>query len=147
MPILRREIGWEGALAEVVVRVGSARRRVLHRNQMTIPSPVVIKAQIDTGSNYSGLDLRVFQALELFGEVDIEPVFTASTDEVPHPAPVYVVSLTLLGAEGDRSFGDMRVLAHRFSDHEEARGIIGRELLDQCLLTYDGPGKRFTLAF
>ena len=147
MPILRRDISWEGALAEVVIRVGRARQRILQRNKMPVPSPVVIKAQIDTGSHRCGLDLSVLQALQLPGEVDIEPVFTASTGEEPHPAPVYVVSLTLLGAEGDRSFGDMRVLAHRFGEHEQTKGIIGRDLLDHCLLEYIGHDKRFTLAF
>jgi hypothetical protein len=147
MSRVSRSITEEGALVDVVVTIFGARRRQLRKHGLTEPPPQFIKAQLDTGAHRSGIDRKVFELLELRGEVDAEDVRTSSTAETPHTAPVYIVDLTLLGAEGTRAFNTLRVLAHHFGDDEQARGLLGRDILDQCVLTYDGPGKVFTLAF
>jgi hypothetical protein len=147
MSHITRSIGREGALVEVVVEVFTARRRTLEHTGLTIPEPAVIKAQLDTGAHRTGVDRAVLAALELRGEIDIEPILTSSTDDEPHPAPVYVVNLAILGVSGNRVFDTHRVLAHVFGPNEETRALIGRDILDQCHLTYDGPGKTFSLLF
>lgn len=147
MPIISRTIDWEGALVDVLVGVHASRREKLVRLQMTVPSAIPIPAQIDTGTHRSGIDEGVLRSLELDGEVDIEEVFTSSTTDEPHKCPVYLAELTLVGAEGNRSFETLRVLAHHFSPNEKAKAVIGRDLLAHCILEYDGVKRYFTLSF
>jgi hypothetical protein len=147
MPIVERPIDWEGALVDLLVGVHAARKSVLQRLNMPVPAPIPVVAQIDTGAHCSGMDVRVLRALGLDGEVDIEEVFTCSTGDEPHPCPVYLADLTLIGAEGNRSFGTMRVLAHTFSAGEKARATVGRDLLAYCCLEYYGAHRRFRLSF
>jgi hypothetical protein len=147
MSLITIDIGPEGALVEVVVSVFAARLDALKRTGMPVPPPRTIKAQIDTGTYRSGFDPRVFSSLGLWEPIDTENIRTPSTGEAPHPAPVYYVSLTLRGDKGDRTFESIRVLAHFFGDDEEARGAIGRDILDLCHFTYDGKGRRAMLAF
>ena len=146
MPIVKGTIDWEG-LVEVLVGVPVARKSNLLRLQMAVPPPILILAQIDTGAYRSGIDEGVLRNLGLDGEVDIEEIFTSSTADDPHPSPVYLAELTLMAGEGGRSFGTMRILAHRFGPNEKAKGVIGRDLLAHGVLEYDGLGGRFTLSF
>lgn len=147
MPIINRTIDWEGALVDVLVGVPAPRKSNLLRLQMPVPASILIPAQLDTGAHRSGIEEGVLRQLGLDGEVDIEEVFTSSTADDPHPSPVYLAELTLLGGEGDRSFGTMRVLAHRFGPNEKAKAVIGRDLLAHCVLEYDGVRNCFTLNF
>jgi hypothetical protein len=113
----------------------------------SVPQPAVIKAQLDTGAHRTGIDRRIFEQLELWGEIDTEYILTGSTEEEPHPAPVYVANVTILGAEGDRTFDTLLVIAHSFGAHEQARAVIGRDILDHCHLTWEGPQRKFSLVF
>lgn len=147
MPLVTRELGPEGALVDVSIDVHTARRRQLEKHGFSVPASVSIKAQLDTGAHRSGIYRNVFPALGLSGEIDYENVRTSSTQDEPHVADVYVCNLTIHGAEGERTFQTLRVLAHVFGPDEEARAVIGRDVLAQCLLTWDGPSRRFTLCF
>jgi hypothetical protein len=119
----------------------------LKKLNMAVPPSAFIKGQIDTRTHPSGVDSAVLRALRLDGPVDIEPVFTSSTGDEPHPAPVYAVNYTIVGPEGEWHIPDLLVLAHNFGPNEEARATIGRDLLSRCTLMYYGLDNRFTLAF
>jgi hypothetical protein len=147
MSLITSDIGVEGALVEVVVSVFAARRETLNRMGMPVPQPRTVKVQIDTGAYRSGFDRRVFSSLSLREPIDTENIRTSSTDEEPHPAPVYYVALSLRGDKGERTFESIRVLAHFFGDEEEAQGALGRDILDLCHFTYDGVSRRFMLSF
>lgn len=148
MPVVASNIGPEGALVGVRVSVPSARRAVLERHAMQVPAPVATLGVIDTGSYRSGVDRRILEALELRGEVDVVPLHTPSTRPgAPHQAPVYVVGITLLSPGGDLSFPDVFAFATDFEDAEEARVVIGRELLARCHFQYFGTTRTFQLAW
>jgi hypothetical protein len=147
MSLIRGNIGPEGALIEAVVAVHTARERLLKKNNLPVPPSNVIKAQIDTGAYCCGVDKRIFEALQLWGEIDQEEILTSSTEEVPYTADVYVANLTLLSSEGNRAFDTLRILAHSFGASEEARAVIGRDVLASCHFIYDGKGGTFTLDF
>jgi hypothetical protein len=149
MSLITSDIGAEGALVEVVVDVFAARRNLLTQRGRNVPPPLTIRAQIDTGAYCSGFDHRVFVSLDLGEQFDEKPILTPSTDDEPHPAPVYFVSLTLRADRGgtDRRFEAIRVLAHTFGEDEQAQGLIGRDILDLCYFAYDGLSRRFLLSF
>jgi hypothetical protein len=140
-------IGPEGALIEVEVAVHTARERVLRKNNLPVPSPMTIKAQIDTGTYCSGVDKRIFLALGLWGEIDKEEILTSSTEEAPYTADVYVANVALLSSEGNRTIETLRVLALTFGEREETRALIGRDILATCNFSYDGKGGTFSLEF
>lgn len=152
MPIVARELGPEGALVGIRLGPPSFRSRMLRKHGLPEPEPVRVLAQIDTGAHSTGLDADLFALLGLDGQVDVQVdvqgVLTCSTGTEPHLSPVYYVSLALIcPGGGDLCFPALRVLAHTFGPREQARAIIGRDVLERCVLNYDGPGAEFTLAF
>lgn len=147
MSLASIEIGPEGALVEIAVEVFTARANALRRLGQPVPGPQWVKAQIDTGAYRTGLDRRIFEALGIGGEIDTEDIRTVSTGDCAHTADVYVCNLTVIAPDGGRMFSTLRVLAHDFSDDEEARGLIGRDILAQCRLTWNGPAMLAGLSF
>lgn len=147
MSRVRDRLGPEGALVMMSVAVHPVRRSALVRGGFAVPQAKLIKAQLDTGSHRSGVHPGVFAGLGLDGEVDMESVRTVSTGEEPHPMPIYLCDLIFHTADGTRTFANVRVLANVFGDDEEARAIIGRDVLNGCHLEWDGPGGWFTIVF
>jgi len=147
VPVVNREIGGEGVLVDVLVGVAPPRQRALERVGFPVPTPIGAYAVVDTGASISGVDRRILEALELRGEVNVLDIHTPSTEDVPYRCAVYVVSLTLVSVGGSRLFPELYVLATSFTEDEQARVILGREVLGQCRFFYDGPGKAFEFAF
>jgi hypothetical protein len=126
----------------------------LHHQAMTalaaagqpLPAPVWTKGVIDTGSSISCVAAGVLQ------KIGLSPIVRTSTQTVRGSAPVrlFRVSLSippagnLPGAMLTR--GDLTVmeLANPIPDVEV---LIGLDILLDCRLLLDGPGRQFTLDF
>ena len=147
MPSITRSVVAGGLLVNVLVAVNEARRGNLERLGMPVPMPVRLTAMIDTGASISGFDLAIFPSLGLIAPNDFQEVITCSAVDKPHEAPAHYADVMLIGAAGDKVFSDLRVLGFEFRDSEGYRGLIGRDILDQCHLVYDGRAGRFTLTF
>ena len=147
MPSITRKVVAGGLLVDVLVAVNEARRGNLKRFGMSVPMPVPLTAMIDTGSSISGFDSAIFPGLGLIAPNDFQEVITCSAVDEPHKAPAHYADVMLIGAPGDTVFSDLRVLGFEFGDSEGYKGLIGRDILDQCHLVYDGRAGRFTLTF
>jgi hypothetical protein len=147
MPSITRKVDTNGLLVDVVVAVNEARRSNLERLGMTVPLPVHLRAMIDTGSTISGFALAIFPVLGLIAPNDYQEVITCSAVGKPHKAPAHYADVMLIGAPGEKIFSNLRVLGFEFGDSEGCTGLIGRDILDQCHLVYEGRAGRFTLAF
>ncbi len=77
--------------------------------------------------------------------------FTPSTGATPHKAELYDVSLRIYGASATQPAlyrGTLAVMAAKdLFAAQSIHALIGRDVLEACLLVYNGTTRQFTLAF
>lgn len=111
-----------------------------------VPGPLKVVALIDTGAGQSQVDLSKLKTLELAPVARVD-VFTASTGEKPVPRQVYTVDLSLAGAKPGPLAVNLRVVGSDSLAGLKVQMLLGRDVLDRCLLAYDGPNRRCSLAY
>jgi len=114
---------------------------------LEMPPPRVIRALLDTGASCSVVDAAIIRSLSLLPTGTIS-IFTPSTGAVPHrcnqydvaiamlmePTQVHVVSVTIPVIEAHLG-------AHNY------QALIGRDVLAQALLVYNGRSGSLSMAF
>jgi Aspartyl protease len=111
-----------------------------------IPPPLSATAIIDTGSDASSVDGALLRQLGLTA------VSHTSTRTVAGQVPVdlFEVSLSIFGPQstaGPVLVRPQLVVAELPQPLPGIDVLIGMDLLSDCLLIVDGPGRQFTLAF
>ena len=147
MPLIVGEIDWDGAVISVRVGVSQNRRKRLASVGFVVPSEIPLRLQLDTGSHLTGFPKAIFEALQTT-PFDKIPISTPSTT----PGQVctalqFDVSITLGAPDGSsRLFPSVHAIASDdFSG--EVNGILGRDVLDDCCLEFNGKDKTFRLIF
>jgi hypothetical protein len=110
------------------------------------PRPVVIRALVDTGASRSLVQSSIPRSLEL-DPVGIDYLNTASTGGTPIACPVYSINLFFAGVPNGTLDSDLRVVEIEDLSGLGVDMLLGRDVLDRCLLVYTGPESRFTLVF
>jgi len=151
MNTLHAPINAEGALVDVHITLAGPDLLALRQKGSPLPSPVMVRALIDTGAEVTCLDRQVVAPLIAAGLMPGRFLLA----NIPasgglQPTVEYTVGLTVLHPSGNLRLG----LAMRSLPVIEQplgalgyQALIGRDVLEHCLLVYDGPGRRFTLAF
>jgi hypothetical protein len=108
--------------------------------------PIGVRALIDRGASCSNVQKSILDqlGLEPVGEMLVS---TASTAGTPKAVSAYAVQLFFAGVPGARFDADLRVAA---ADDLSSLGVdmlLGRDVLGRCLLFFNGPERRSTLAF
>ena len=113
-----------------------------------LPTPVPGFALIDTGATLTAIDETAIAQLGV-QPIDVATVGTAGG---PQPRPVYPARLSFPGTPlGTLEFG--RLLSVNLAgqqvplQHGQIIVLIGRDILQHCVLVYNGPGAMFSLAF
>jgi hypothetical protein len=114
---------------------------------LPVPDPVVGRFLIDTGASHTNMDDEIAAKLKI-KPVDFVSVHTPSTNGVPVQVPVYAVDLIMPGRPGK----PMHIVRSAFvsCSHFKSQGIdglIGRDVLSEIVLIYDGPGQTCTLSY
>ena len=114
---------------------------------MAVPPPIVVQALVDTGASSTCLDLNSLAPLGL-AQRGTTLIHTPSTGATPVEAPLYDVRLVLLHVEKKSfcQFDAVPVIGASLAE-QGIQGLIGRDILSECLFIYDGPSATFTLAF
>jgi hypothetical protein len=147
MPHLTFPTQPDGLVLEAMVGLDGRTISALHQAGRTIAAPIRVRALIDTGTDVSVVVRRVLQALGL------SPFRSTTTQTAGGPAVVdlYRVSVGIAGPHGAQ--GPMLLQPDRIVTDLPAvlpggiEALIGMDVLAECLLVIDGPGKYFTLAF
>jgi predicted aspartyl protease len=145
MPHLNLQISANGPVMDVMVGVSAARREALQKGGQAVPAPVSMRALIDTGASCTCIDPSVLGQLSLT-PTGATQIHTPSTGSAPHTLLTYDASLTLVHPRLQLQITTVAVVATEL----EAQGIqalIGRDILENCLLIYNGQEGTFTLAF
>ena len=132
-----------------LVNVSQARAAALQRAKQAIPRPVQIVALVDTGASCTCVDPSVLTGLQLTATGPIT-MNTPSTGGIPHTAFQFDVSLIIPGGlPGHPSliFPNIAVASAELVTQQGFHALIGRDVLGQCILAYNGSTRTFTLAY
>lgn len=131
-----------------MVGVSEARAKALTVAGKPIPQPQAIRALVDTGASVTCVDPLVFAALGLTptGNASMN---TPSTGSTPHSTPTYDVSILIGGPPNTVpiQWGTVQVAATALYANQGFHALIGRNLLQSCILVYNGTMGFYTLAF
>lgn len=150
MPHFTLQISPEGALIDVVIGVSEARRAALTEAGQNIPNLVPMRALIDTGATSTCIDPSILQLLNLTPKGKI-PVHTPSTGGIAVEADQYDVCIIIpaFANQAPLILSNLPVICMPLiaSMGPNVHALIGRDILAQCLLGYNGNAELFTLAY
>lgn len=146
MPHFTLQIGPGGPLLTAFVGVSHPRAAALQAANQPIPQPVQISALVDTGASCTCIDPSVLQQLKLTptGSVSIN---TPTTGNTPHATQAYDVALIIPAPKGTPLVLKAIQVVECDLDAQGFQALIGRDILSECVLAYNGDMGFFTVAF
>jgi Aspartyl protease len=136
-----------GPILNALVAVSQARSAALTAADQEIPNSVPVFALVDTGASCTCVDPAVLASLKLTPTGNVS-VNTPSTGATPHSADQYDVALIVPAANGPPLiFQTIPVISSDLLSAQGFHALIGRDILDRCVLIYNGHMGQFTLAF
>jgi hypothetical protein len=147
MPFITLPISSGGALVDVHIGVSRLREEVLHASGLPVPAKVPCRALIDTGASGSCIDSSIVKSLGLV-PTGTATMLTPTTGAGGTDLNQYDVSISTLYPHlyTNIRFGNVAVIEADIAC-QGIFAIIGRDLLGNALLVYDGQSGNFTLAF
>jgi hypothetical protein len=141
----------EGALIEVSIGLIRADAQAQRTAGKPVPNPASFQALLDPGAEVICVDPSALARLIPTGIQPLRFVFTNMPAASGHGLGAeYSVSLTVLHPSGNArahlTLPNQPVIEQPLA----ALGyqvLLGRDLLQRCLLFLDGPGKQFTIAY
>ena len=147
MPHFTITLTQQAPIVVMLVGVSAARQQALTAAGQPLPAPQNIRAMIDTGASHTCIDPMVFTALGL-QPTGSTPMLTPSTGPTPIDADTYDVSILIPnGAQQGLLIPNMAVSASELFVAQGFHALIGRDILQRCVLTYNGASAIFTLAY
>jgi hypothetical protein len=152
MPIIALPIDPDGAFVQICIHLSAPKIQALQQANQPLPPPVVAKGLIDTGAACTAIDLTIVQQLGL-APTGMVPIVTPSTGASPHLANQYDVSVAFAQSPGLGLLPVVHPIHFVLPVIEvdlSAQGfeaLIGRDVLERCLLVYHGATKQFSLSY
>lgn len=131
------------------VGVSQARRNALTAANQPIPNLVQIQAMVDTGASCTCVDPSVLQQLNLT-PTGSSTVNTPSTGNQPAIADQYDVSILIPGASASSPplvHQTIAVLGTELLGPMGFHALVGRDILQSCMLNYNGANGLFSIAY
>lgn len=151
MPHFTLAIELAGPVVTAVVGVSEGRRAALTLENQPIPPTRIIRALVDTGASFTSIEPAVLGSAGLgltpTGTIDI---VTPSTGQDVHTTDTYDIDLVIAGATQEDPplrLPNLRVAASELYLRQGIHALIGRDVLQRCVLVYNGALHQFTLAF
>jgi hypothetical protein len=147
MPHFTLAHGPAGPVINAFVGVSGPRLAALTKAGVPIPNPVLVRALVDTGASHTVVDPTVMKALGLDPR-RIAKTITPSTGATPHKCFTYDISFHVPLGTATSLFSK---LAWEVSSlelkHQGFEVLLGRDILAEGMLVYDGRANTFALAF
>lgn len=138
-------MGVEGALLDLAVGPSLLRQEALKKAGQSQLAPMRVRGLVDTGASLTVIDTRIIAALQL-APTGMADVITATTGTIPTQLHQFDVQMSIMHPVMAYSFHVLPVIAAELS-FQGFDVLIGRDMLADCLLLYDGRDRRFSLAF
>jgi len=148
MSYITLQVTPHGLVCDALISVSGPRRDALQKAKQPIPGVVPIRALIDTGASHTFVDPSVIAPLGLTPTGPAMPINSATTGATPANCDQYDVSL-FIPCPKDFPFmksvipvGTLDLLAS-----VGLHALIGRDILSECLLVYNGKEGTFALGY
>lgn len=146
MPSVSLQILPLGPVIDVHIGVSGPRREALVQASQSVPPYVPCRLLIDTGASSTCVDPWIVQKLNL-SPSGMVSIHTPSTNaNSVHSCQQYDVSLLIPHIAISRIFTAIPVIESNLV-HQGIDGLLGRDVLSQCLLVYNGELGIYTLSF
>ncbi len=135
-------------IINLAIAVSAARRAALQAANVPIPALQWVRGLVDTGASHTCVDPSVFQTLGLQPTGSV-PMHTPSTAGVPMAADTYDVGITIPSTPASPPFQrpNMQVSAADLLSSQGFHVLLGRDILAQCVMTYNGSMQLLTIAY
>ena len=146
MPSLTLAFAPEGPILQILVYASAPRRAALKAAGMPIPKPISINVLVDTGASSTCVDSSQLAKLGIppSGLIDVH---TPSTGSTPVQLSQFDVDLGVVLDNGKfHLISTLPVIESNFVS-PGVDGLLGRDVLSQGILIFNGSAKTFTLAF
>jgi hypothetical protein len=147
MPSININIQPSGPLVSVLVGVSTPRVQALIAASQPVPPPSIGTFLVDTGASATCVDPELIRNLGL-QPTGRTAISTPSTAGSVHYCDQYDVALFIPGNPGGG--GHLVDAIPIITTHLRAQGIdglLGRDVLNNCILIYNGNASIFTIAY
>jgi hypothetical protein len=144
VPHLTLPISPAGPLVDLIVGVSQPRQQALIVANQPVPPAVPARFLIDTGASHTVVDPAILSQLKLM-PTGVIAAHTPSTGGTPHQMNQYDVSLSIPHQSITRHFQALAVSEGHLKV-QGLDGLLGRDVLADCLFLYTGPDKVFILS-
>lgn len=150
MPHFTLQITQQGALLTAFIGVSQGREAALQQAGQPVPKAVQVRALVDTGASITAVDPSVLKDQLSLAATGSTTVNTPSTGSQPMVADQYDVSLIVPAATVHQAplyVNTLPVICAEILASQGFHALIGRDVLAQCVLSYNGSMGWFTLAY
>jgi hypothetical protein len=135
-----------GPIIQVLIGVSSPRQQALTAAGIAIPAPVTGNFLIDTGASGTCVDPDLVKKLGIppSGSISIQ---TPSTQGNPHQCSTYDVMLFIPSSASGGHFIEVMPVFETHLSGQGIDGLLGRDVLQNCVLIYNGTTNLFTLSY
>ena len=136
-----------GPLIDLYVALSTPRLQLLQAGnpQAVLPQPKLVKALVDTGASHTSIDLSLVQDLNLIPS-GVASLITPTTGNVPCDALCYDVAVHIPFPTGILWTQGLWVVTGLELHHQGFDVLLGRDILANGMLIYDGVHQQFTLS-
>jgi len=135
-----------GPLIQVFIGVSTPRSDALKAAGLPVPSAVVGTFLIDTGASCTCIDPTLINKLGIPASGSC-PISTPSTQGTPHQCNLYDVMMFVPNADGGGHFIEAMPVVETSLISQGIEGLIGRDVLDTCLLVYNGVTGHYSISY
>jgi hypothetical protein len=147
MPHFTLTYGPIGPLIHAFIGVSQPRLAALIKVGAPIPPPIVVKALVDTGASHTVVDPTILKGLALSPR-RIAKTLTPTTGAAPVKCYTYDVSIHVpLGVATALFSKHAWEVTCLDLKHQGFEVLLGRDVLSEGLLVYDGKAGTFSMAF
>lgn len=145
MPSITIPIGPHGPIIEFMVGLSLPRSMALKEAGLDAPNPISLRGLIDTGASVTCIDPEALLPLSLV-PTGTMPIVTPSTGNTPHLCNQYDVGIMIYHPEKQIFVFNMPIIESRLRSFGYD-ALVGRDVLEKCLLVYNGADATCTLSF
>ena len=146
MPYITSQLGSGGApLIDLMVSVSEPRQAALIAAGLPVAPPVTVRGLIDTGASGTCIDNTVLASLSL-NPTGKTLIHTPSTAGTAHTVNQFDVSLIFPLPRLNWRIKALAVMESHLRN-QGIQALIGRDVLNDAIFTYNGASQIFTLGF
>jgi hypothetical protein len=133
-------------IERVQVQVPDELREYLLGHALEVPAPRVTGALVDTGASQTQIDIGIVMALKL-QPIAQTTIHRCDEDGTGQPYFVYDASFCITEDDGTRRVWSIPVIGCPVTPTQRCGMVLGRDVLNEGTLVYDGPRRRCVLQF